>query len=211
MNKLFNILETTTNFCEDPDMEKLIGFLGQILVIIKIAIPVILIVIGTITLVKAMISNESESTKKATTGLIKKACIGVVIFFVPTIVNFIMGLVGQSDNACVTNFLSPSRYQQNLLEEKIDDAQEFLRLGQELQINGTTYTVKEGDTIESIAKKNNISEKNIIEDNNLGSDDLNCSMDKLTVEENCDIMECPTNRECTQIDGTWYCCTGNAD
>lgn len=206
MYNYFNIL-SSVDVCKTPEGEQIIGVLGNILIFIKIAIPIILIIIGMISLIKAMISNEKDAIKKATSSLVKKAGIAVVIFFIPTIVNFIMSMIGQGDNACVANLLSPNKYAQRVLEEKIDTAQELLKEGQILKINDKEYTVKEGDTIESISKENNISEKDLIDNNNLTSSFTTCPLLELTLEENCDIMECEANNKCTQIDGIWYCCT----
>lgn len=208
MYNQINIL-TTTSFCEDADVEKIFGFLGNILIIIKIVIPIILIIVGMISLVKAMMSSENDVVKKATTSLLKKACIAVVIFFIPSIVNFIMTMVGQDSNACLSNFLSPGKYSEKVLERKISEAQKLLKEGRILKINGKDYVVKVGDTIESIAKENNMDVEQLINDNNLTNEFTACKLSELTLEENCDFMKCEINNMCTQIDGTWFCCMEN--
>ena len=80
-------------FCESKTGYSIMGFLGTILMIIKICVPIILILIGSIELVKCIISN-SEEMKKSISKLIKKAIIGLTIFFVPSIVMFLTNLTG---------------------------------------------------------------------------------------------------------------------
>lgn len=67
---------------------------GYILLVFKIVIPILLIIFGMIDLGKAVIASKDDEIKKATTSLIKRAISAVVIFFVPTIVGVVMGIVG---------------------------------------------------------------------------------------------------------------------
>ena len=103
-------LETT--FCTDA--APIFQFIGQIVNIFKIVIPVILIVLGVIALGKAVIANDEKEIKTATNSMIKKIIIGVCIFFVPTIVNAVFSLVsGFSDTktdteVCIKCITSPN-------------------------------------------------------------------------------------------------------
>ena len=60
---------------------------GLLLLIFKVVIPAILIIIGIITLGKAVISDDDKEAKKGFTGLIKKFIVAVMIFFLPTIIS----------------------------------------------------------------------------------------------------------------------------
>lgn len=202
---MFNILDVV-NFCEDHDIQVIFSFLGNILTIIKIVVPIILILMGSISLAKAMMSSENDSIKKATSSLTKKAIIAVIIFFIPSIVSFLMTMIGQNNNSCLTILLSPDKFAAQELEKKVNEAQNLLKEGQQLDINGKKYTVKVGDTIESISKENNIDKEKLIDNNNLTNEFSACKLSELILEENCDVMNCPSNNQCTQIDGTWYCC-----
>lgn len=72
---------------------------GMVLVVFKIAIPLLLIIFGMIDLGKAVIGSKEDDIKKATSSLIRRAIAAIVIFFVPTIVGAIFGLVsGFSEN-----------------------------------------------------------------------------------------------------------------
>ena len=56
--------------------------------IIQIGIPILLIVMGTIDLGKAVMSSDDKEIKGATGKLIKRAIAAVAVFFVATIVSF---------------------------------------------------------------------------------------------------------------------------
>ena len=79
------------NFCEtSASMWQLVG---KILVVFKIVIPLLLIIFGMIDLGKAVISSDEKAIKNATNSLLRRAIAAVVVFFIPTIVSAIFGLV----------------------------------------------------------------------------------------------------------------------
>lgn len=79
--------------------------------LLKIAAPIVLIAIAIVQLIKAMGAGKEEEIKKAQTGLFKKAIYAALVFFVVTIVQFIMLKVADSsekDNlsSCLSCFLN---------------------------------------------------------------------------------------------------------
>ncbi len=64
--------------------------------IIQIGIPILLIVMGTIDLGKAVISSDEKEIKGAQSKLIKRCIYAIVIFFMVTLVTILMSLVGVS-------------------------------------------------------------------------------------------------------------------
>ena len=85
---------------------------GYILLALKIIIPVVIIVFGTIDFAKAIINEKDNNLSNATIILIRRICIGIFIFFIPTIVSAIFGLMaratealeaGKACNACLNN------------------------------------------------------------------------------------------------------------
>ena len=66
---------------------------GQILLIFKIVIPILLIIFGMIDLGKAVVGSKDDDVKKAITHLAFRAVAAVVIFFIPTLVGFIFSIV----------------------------------------------------------------------------------------------------------------------
>ena len=88
---LFLIMDTAVNFCASTaNIWQLVGY---VLLVFKIAIPILLIVFGIIDLGKAVIASKEDEIKKATGSLIRRAIAAVVIFLLPTIVTFIMGII----------------------------------------------------------------------------------------------------------------------
>lgn len=77
----------------------LVQFVRQgIFPIIQIGIPIVLIVMGSIDLGKAVMSSDDKEIKGATSKLIKRAIMAVAIFFVVTIVTLLMNLFANVDS-----------------------------------------------------------------------------------------------------------------
>ena len=71
--------------------------------IIQIGIPILLIIMGSIDLGKAVLSSDDKEIKGATGKLIKRVIYAVVIFFIPFIVNLVMNIVAVSDEGETKN------------------------------------------------------------------------------------------------------------
>ena len=87
---------------------RLISFLVNFL---KILTPIILIFISVITLVKALAASKEDEIKKAQSSLIKKIIAAVMVFFVISIVQFVIMKVADSSETkgldkCLTCFLN---------------------------------------------------------------------------------------------------------
>lgn len=67
---------------------------GYALLVFKIVIPLLLIIFGMIDLGKAVIASKEDEIKKATGSLVRRAIAAVIIFLLPTIVSFLIGVVG---------------------------------------------------------------------------------------------------------------------
>lgn len=65
----------------------------QFIKIVMIAVPIALIIYGTIDLGKAVIASEDKEVKAAQSRLIKRIIYAIVIFFVPMLVGVIMNIV----------------------------------------------------------------------------------------------------------------------
>lgn len=83
-------------FCNDT--ANIWQIVGYVLLVIKIVIPILLIIFGMIDLGKAVTSNKEDEIKKSTKSLVRRAIAAVVIFFIPTMVGFIMGLIKDYSN-----------------------------------------------------------------------------------------------------------------
>lgn len=64
---------------------------------LQIFVPIILILMGTIDLVKAVMASDDKATKDATGKLIKRVITAILIFFITTIVNIVMNMLASAD------------------------------------------------------------------------------------------------------------------
>ena len=80
------------NFCKDTVI--IWRFIGEVVYIIRIVIPIIIVVLGTIDLGKAVMAGEEKTVKEAQRAFIKRLIYGIAVFFVTTIVKVIFGLLG---------------------------------------------------------------------------------------------------------------------
>lgn len=67
--------------------------------IIQIGIPILLILMGTIDLGKAVMSNDDKEIKGATGKLIKRAIMAVAVFFVVVLVNLVFSWLAPAKKA----------------------------------------------------------------------------------------------------------------
>ena len=67
-----------------------------ILPIVWIGIPIILILMGTIDLGKAVVSSDDKEIKASTGRLVKRIVYAVIIFFMVTIVQLVMSIITKS-------------------------------------------------------------------------------------------------------------------
>lgn len=102
---LLNILELNDNFCDC--LIKLFILLGHFVNFIKILVPIIIILMGSIDLMKAVVAQKDDDMKKTQKMFVKRLIYGVALFFVIAIVQFLIGLVGGDTNnrcfKCVAN------------------------------------------------------------------------------------------------------------
>lgn len=103
--------EGIKNFCTKTG--GLLEYVGYALLIFKIAIPLIIIVLGMMDFGKAVVSEKDEDVKKQAVKLLRRAIAGVIIFFIPTIVIWIFKTIdGFKEDAgnfknCETCLLKP--------------------------------------------------------------------------------------------------------
>lgn len=83
-----NAADANLYLCNEHGVQQTFMIAGYALYIAKVVIPILLTVFGSIDMVKAVISSDSDLVKKQTTVLMKRAIAAVVIFVLPTIINF---------------------------------------------------------------------------------------------------------------------------
>lgn len=75
----------------------LLNVIKFLLKIVQWVVPVILILLGTIDLVKAVIAGKDDDIKKHQQTLIKRIIAAVIVFLVPIIVSILMGWIGNTE------------------------------------------------------------------------------------------------------------------
>lgn len=96
MINLFQLLDCTT--CPD-DLVPIFQFIKHgVYPIIQIGIPILLIIMGSIDLGKAVLSSDDKEIKSATSRLVKRAIAAIAVFFVATLVSLIMGMFDSTDD-----------------------------------------------------------------------------------------------------------------
>ena len=78
-------------FCRDS--VSIWRFIGEVIYAFRIVIPIIIVILGTIDLGKAVMAGEEKTVKEAQKAFIKRLIYGVAIFFVTPIVQVIFGLL----------------------------------------------------------------------------------------------------------------------
>ena len=91
--------------------EKIPKTVSTIITLIKIAAPVILVIFGMLDLFKGIMQQKEDEIKKGQQIFIKRLISGALIFFVFSIVQFIVGFVADSSNRngimdCVQCFIN---------------------------------------------------------------------------------------------------------
>lgn len=94
--ELFQILA-----CTDSDMKVIFGIIQTAMNLVRWAIPIILIVMGTVDIAKVVITsnNDEKEVKAATKKFTTRIIYAIVIFLIPTIVSLLFKLIPSSVGA----------------------------------------------------------------------------------------------------------------
>ena len=80
--------------CKNENVTKFIKLLSICFMIVKIVVPLILI----ISMFNAFVADDQSAMSKALSNFVIKLVIGVAIFFLPTILSAMIGLINGSDD-----------------------------------------------------------------------------------------------------------------
>lgn len=78
----------------------LTNILNEVFTWIQYAIPALTVVLCTVDIAQAVISQNEENIKKAQSKAIKRIMIGVAIFFVPTLLKILLNYGGNIVGTC---------------------------------------------------------------------------------------------------------------
>ena len=73
-------------------------FIEEIINYIRIFVPILLIILGSVDFANAIISQDQEALKKSGSKFVKRAIAAIAVFFVPLIVKVLLSLPGIKDN-----------------------------------------------------------------------------------------------------------------
>lgn len=85
-------------FCDTSSVLKVIMFAKELIKIIFVLVPIGLIIMTSIDIAKNIISGKEDDMKKNVNIAIKRVIMAVIVFFIPTIVSVVNGLVEESTN-----------------------------------------------------------------------------------------------------------------
>lgn len=99
-------IDPNVTFCSSG-VKKSFQVIGYIIYIAKIIIPLLLIILGSVDFAKAVISTSDKANSEAISALVRRIIIAVIIFLIPTILDFLLGLIdGAKDAASNSDFTS---------------------------------------------------------------------------------------------------------
>ena len=89
---------------------KIPKIVSEIVLIIQILVPVILVIYGSIDLVKGIIASKEDEIKSGQRVFIKRLILGAIVFFIVVIVKFLVSILDSSNNnnyiGCIDCFIS---------------------------------------------------------------------------------------------------------
>ena len=102
-----------SEFCEQ--MDEIVQIIGYVRLIVKVAIPLLIIALGIFDFGKAVVAEKEDEIKKQTKRLIMRVVAGIAIFLIPSIVLWVFGIIGGYSTAeeqagfeqCQECFLEP--------------------------------------------------------------------------------------------------------
>lgn len=99
------------NFCAEDNVMKAIRVIGYILLIARVAVPIIIIAMGTLDLYKAVMSGGSDTLVKQGKALLFRVVIGILIFVLPSLINWVITSLSedpQGNAQCFNCLLDPA-------------------------------------------------------------------------------------------------------
>lgn len=87
-----------SNFCDETSVISVLRFIGILLFIAKVLVPLIIIGMGIYHLFMIITAGKPEEAKKQVNSIIKRVIVGVIIFLLPSFVYWIFQVAGASES-----------------------------------------------------------------------------------------------------------------
>ena len=97
-----DVLGILTNItdCKSVLDEELISVLQDIYGAIQIAVPILVILLCSVDIVRAVVAQDDKDIKDAQARSLKRIVIGLAIFFIPLIIDVLLDLAGVASGSC---------------------------------------------------------------------------------------------------------------
>ncbi|MCI5967730.1 MAG: hypothetical protein MRZ42_05115 [Tenericutes bacterium] len=79
--------------CEGLLGKDLLDDISQVLTWVRIAVPILVILLGSTDFARAVLSDDQQELKKATSRFAKRCIIAVAIFFIPSIIMYLLSFI----------------------------------------------------------------------------------------------------------------------
>ena len=94
------------NVCDNPTVLEVMRIVKIILTIIRIVVPLILIISLMIGYTKAVANKDADALSKANKTAVAKVIAAILVFFIPTFVNIIGHITGETSYLSCINIAS---------------------------------------------------------------------------------------------------------
>lgn len=82
------------SICDLTEVKKIMRIIKIVILLIRIAVPIILIVVGMLDFMKATSSGDDATLKKTLSQFVRRIIAAVLVFLIPTFVSAIFTLIG---------------------------------------------------------------------------------------------------------------------
>lgn len=96
------------NICSQQEIINILKMVGYIVLVAKLIVPLIIIVRGTLDFYKAVTEGKADTFKSQAKTFGIRVFIGIVIFFIPTITDAVLGsFISDEGKTCLSAVLHP--------------------------------------------------------------------------------------------------------
>ena len=105
LTEILSILDAVCPYDDSDDggsaVLQIIGIAKAVVRILQIAVPIALIIWGTIDIGKAVIAGDEKKIKEAQKPFVKRVIAAIIVFCIPFLVNVVLGYVSNGEwKAC---------------------------------------------------------------------------------------------------------------
>ena len=117
------LLGAFSDFCSE--MSGILKIVGYVVTFFKVAIPLIIVILGMIDLGKAVVASDEDQIKKSGKQIAYRLAAGIIIFFIPTLVLWVFKIINDYNdsmdasefNVCQECVLHPRKCQADSLTD----------------------------------------------------------------------------------------------